>query len=304
MADNTDEEQLDNPTNTQSENSPDEIIPTNDTETINPNQETENMEVHHHPDLHHKPKKWKQYFLEFLMIFLAVTLGFFAEGYREHLTERAKEKEYMKEIVENLKYDVIRCDKNSDNNVEITKGLDSARVELVKAIDGNINGNALYYFILRYAGDFGQAVFNTSTITELKNSGSLRLIDNRKLVSDLADYYERQIFAANDYMPTKQQTDALQKETNELISLVNLDDYIMSFKNNKGVSSSTYNFGNILNHQPVFKLINGDPKVLHNYYNQISLYEMQISRYNFWLFICKEAAEKLITDINKEYHFE
>jgi hypothetical protein len=34
------------------------------------------MEVHHHPDLHHKPKKWKEYFLEFLMIFLAVTLGF------------------------------------------------------------------------------------------------------------------------------------------------------------------------------------------------------------------------------------
>ncbi len=31
------------------------------------------MEVHHHPDLHHKPKKWKEYFLEFLMIFLAVT---------------------------------------------------------------------------------------------------------------------------------------------------------------------------------------------------------------------------------------
>ena len=35
MADNTDEEHLDNPTNTQSENSSDEIIPTKDTETIN-----------------------------------------------------------------------------------------------------------------------------------------------------------------------------------------------------------------------------------------------------------------------------
>ena len=48
MADNTDEEHLDNPTNNQSENPPDEITPTTDTETINPNQETENMEVHHH----------------------------------------------------------------------------------------------------------------------------------------------------------------------------------------------------------------------------------------------------------------
>ena len=41
------------------------------------------MEVHHHPDLHHKKKKIKEYFLEFLMIFLAVTLGFIAENVRE-----------------------------------------------------------------------------------------------------------------------------------------------------------------------------------------------------------------------------
>ena len=41
------------------------------------------MEVHHHP--HVEKKNFKEYFLEFLMIFLAVTLGFFAENIREHL---------------------------------------------------------------------------------------------------------------------------------------------------------------------------------------------------------------------------
>jgi hypothetical protein len=41
------------------------------------------MEVHHHPDLHHEKKKFKEYLLEFVMIFLAVTLGFFAETIRE-----------------------------------------------------------------------------------------------------------------------------------------------------------------------------------------------------------------------------
>jgi hypothetical protein len=30
------------------------------------------MEVHHHPDLHHKRKIFKEYILEFLMIFLTV----------------------------------------------------------------------------------------------------------------------------------------------------------------------------------------------------------------------------------------
>ena len=45
------------------------------------------MEVHHHPDLHHNKKKGKEYFLEFLMIFLAVCMGFIAENVREHFTE-------------------------------------------------------------------------------------------------------------------------------------------------------------------------------------------------------------------------
>ena len=43
------------------------------------------MEVHHHP--HVEKKNFKEYFLEFLMIFLAVTIGFFAESLREHFTD-------------------------------------------------------------------------------------------------------------------------------------------------------------------------------------------------------------------------
>jgi hypothetical protein len=34
------------------------------------------MEVHHHPNLHHEKKPWKEYILEGLMIFFAVTMGF------------------------------------------------------------------------------------------------------------------------------------------------------------------------------------------------------------------------------------
>jgi len=42
-----------------------------------PNQETENMEVHKHPHHVMHKKKWGEYVLEFLMLFLAVFLGFF-----------------------------------------------------------------------------------------------------------------------------------------------------------------------------------------------------------------------------------
>ena len=61
MADNTDEEHIHNPANNQSEFPPDEIIPTNYTETIYTKKESETMEVHHHA--HHEGKKnWKSYF--------------------------------------------------------------------------------------------------------------------------------------------------------------------------------------------------------------------------------------------------
>ena len=81
------------------------------------------MEVHHHPDLHHKKKNFKEYFLEFLMIFLAVTTGFFAESIREHLVEKATEKDYMKKIVGDLKYDTIPCRVNAETNILLLSGI-------------------------------------------------------------------------------------------------------------------------------------------------------------------------------------
>jgi len=56
-------------------------------------EQTEKMEIHHHPEV--EKKGIKEYLLEGLMIFLAVMMGFFAESYREHLTEHSKEREYI-----------------------------------------------------------------------------------------------------------------------------------------------------------------------------------------------------------------
>ena len=61
------------------------------------------MEVHHHP--HVEKKNFKEYLLEGLMIFLAVSMGFIAENIREGVTERQKEQEYIESIVEDLSTD-------------------------------------------------------------------------------------------------------------------------------------------------------------------------------------------------------
>src|SRR5712675_193518 len=106
------------------------------------------MEVHQHT--HTERKKWTHYLWEFLMLFLAVFCGFLAENQREHMVEDRRVKESMKGVVENLKYDTIRCRINAETNVESALGLDSLRNELKNAIAGQVNGNALYYFILNY----------------------------------------------------------------------------------------------------------------------------------------------------------
>ncbi|HZX59164.1 MAG TPA: hypothetical protein VFE54_10570, partial [Mucilaginibacter sp.] len=75
--------------------------------TANSKLQTEQMEVHHHPQLDHKPKPWKEYILEGLMIFLAVLMGFFAENLREHLSDSNREKEYAKALYTELRDDSV-----------------------------------------------------------------------------------------------------------------------------------------------------------------------------------------------------
>src|SRR5262249_2368295 len=141
------------------------------------------------------------------------------------------------EIIENLKYDTLRCARNIETNVQVQQGLDSSRTELRNAGKGKVNGNKLYYYTLRYLGEFGQVAFNTSAISELKNSGSLRLISKRDLLAEISDYYERKIFAAQYFMPSTHNIDELRKTQNEFFSLIDLDDYIRAFNQ---ISDKTY----------------------------------------------------------------
>ena len=185
MADNTDEEHLDNPTNTQSENPPHQITPTADTVTINPNPETENMEVHHHA--HHEGKKnWKSYFWEFLMLFLAVFCGFLAEYQLEHVIEKDREKEYMVSMLEDLKSDTTLLNyavkywdgiNNDNDSVADAIQLPMTNTDLRKAYK-HIN-NALNYFSFSY---------NQRTIAQLKNAGGFRLLRNKKVANKIISY--------------------------------------------------------------------------------------------------------------------
>ncbi len=66
------------------------------------------MEVHAHS--HTSRQKWTHYFWEFLMLFLAVTLGFYAENLREGILHKKEVKTNMRSLQEAARPSIILRD--------------------------------------------------------------------------------------------------------------------------------------------------------------------------------------------------
>jgi hypothetical protein len=154
------------------------------------------MEVHHHP--HVEKKNFKEYFLEFLMIFLAVTMGFFAENIREHFVNKEKEKQYIKSFYEDLSNDEIELPGliHAIQHQQILPA-DSLPGLLANAT-GTTRANDIYRFLRVITRQQNISVFVTSrTMEQLKNAGEMRLISNKQIADSLVDYYKNIAFVAD-----------------------------------------------------------------------------------------------------------
>jgi hypothetical protein len=149
------------------------------------------MEVHHHPHVgsdSHRKKNFKEYFLEFLMIFLAVTLGFFAENIREHLSDNAKEKEYIGSLVEDLKVDQQILSQNMSSIESGISMMDSMIIILDNTALLSNNTGELYY-LARLSPRLQPLAINDKTFEQLKNSGNFRLIKSISASNKIMNYY-------------------------------------------------------------------------------------------------------------------
>jgi hypothetical protein len=146
------------------------------------------MEVHHHPNMHHKPKPWKEYFLEFVMIFLAVTLGFIAENLREHITDSAREQEYAGGLYQELTDDstaianilFVRQEKVKDMDYICRYFLDSSLENLPKSFYPAFTTS--FYLINSYTFEPKDAI-----VGQLRSSGALRYFKSIELQKALGD---------------------------------------------------------------------------------------------------------------------
>ena len=146
------------------------------------------MEVHH-PAHNERKKNRKSYFREFFMLFLAVFCGFLAEYQLEHIIEHNREKQFIRSFIEDLKTDTASIRVVIDFRKLKMKQMDSFMLLLsTQTIKGH--ENELYFF--------GRQVVRTNwfqskdrTITQLKNSGSLRLIRNEQAADSIMSYQKQ-----------------------------------------------------------------------------------------------------------------
>ena len=141
------------------------------------------MEQQH---LDHFPpkKKWYVYFIDFIMLFVAVTLGFLAENVRDQQTDKNREISYLKNVHEDLLVDINRFEfVVSSNNWRLLM-LDSLHMEINKA---SPDLPSLYYYIRNLAL---RTTFESSHLglDQIKASGGFRLIQNAKIIAGIQDY--------------------------------------------------------------------------------------------------------------------
>ncbi|HQV54885.1 MAG TPA: hypothetical protein PLX17_05185, partial [Chitinophagaceae bacterium] len=101
------------------------------------------MEVHHHS--HTARKKWTHYFWEFLMLFLAVSLGFYAENTREVILHKKEVKTQLNSMLSDLHSDIILLSSVTDRNSHSAQMADS----LVELLHSDITNTPEIYFAAR-----------------------------------------------------------------------------------------------------------------------------------------------------------
>ena len=252
------------------------------------------MEVHSHT--HTERKKWTHYLWEFLMLFLAVSLGFYAENLREGIKHKEEVKTHMRSLLSDLQSDVLLFDSVIDRN-----GYSSAMADtLINLLHSDIsNTPAIYYAARTVTANVGYYYSNSKSFDQMKSSGLLRFISPKSLLDSIGSYYVSFQWLAN-------QTDLMRLKLDEVHkgNSVLFDSYF--FYQMMNVSLSTYNGRHLIINMPA-----GHPALLSSNFkdiNAVSLnyhyYSSTTKFYNRTALAQKQRATRLIELIKKEYSFD
>lgn len=253
------------------------------------------MEVHHHS---HKPKNWKEYITEFIMLFAAVTLGFFAENLREHSIISHRIEQNKVAILKDLEQDAITIDSILIDEQNAIKTFDRLLNVLYLAKNNRINQEQLIDSIKVFP-DIIATTFtlyvNNSSFKNMQSSGLLSYVEEEELKNRLSYYYEvvfKRIESNNVFFDQagKEFGVTLPIGIGSLIRKINSDSTSYDLKK----PSNYLNF--MLSLQETKNLLQSEKFIydIQKYYNQIFVYQLALQ-------MAKEENAKLLKLLKSEH---
>jgi hypothetical protein len=221
------------------------------------------------------------------MLFLAVFCGFLAEYQLEHKIEKDREKQYIKNILDDLEQDTIALRKDVyDYNAHLERN--DTLMKFLYSPDIRNHGADLYYFARRASRSVRLAIHD-ATIQQMKNSGGFRLIRNSRVSKAIMEYYNRTVFIEYLQDIERSETDEYRKMVTEIFHPAVMNSIIT--KDNKvnrpagNPSLLTYDEKTLLRLAGMVSYITNTKLGLANAETDM-----------------KTAAAELISLIKKEYH--
>lgn len=224
------------------------------------------------------------------MIFIAVTMGFFAEQIREHISDTKREKEYIASMLKELRADSVQLAKVFKDSIRVQK-LDSLALYF---LSGDASREAIQktYYLGNYIESYTPMIFNRNVLTQLKKGGNMRLIQRLNMVDSLNKL---------DNIITKcdGQLDVVGKlsleNTKEEFSIFNISYYI---KNKQWIKSSeVYN-------NPALKYLTNDKEKIIKFGANVAFQSSVLENYFYMLKVYSKYSNTLINFLEKEYHLE
>ncbi len=245
------------------------------------------MEVHHHP--HVEKKSFKEYLLEGLMIFLAVSMGFIAENVRESISDREKERQYIRLLSDDLKKDTAALN-YSIRRLQFDIIRNDSLIVLFAKNQLKLQNDGYLANLTLFSGLSVDIVFNDRAASQLKSSGSMRLIRHTNVTDSILQYWNNQIRL---------------KEIHDRFENTRLEhrrigyktfNWYLSYYRNVGRDTSLYNLPGkaIYNDNTLVEFIN----ICANLNNTASSQYMPLLNKQLLL------ATELVALLQKEYHLE
>jgi hypothetical protein len=256
------------------------------------------MEVHAHT--HTPRKKWTHYFWEFLMLFLAVSLGFYAENTRETILHKKEVKTQLNSMLSDLQSDISLFDSVTTRNSHGAQMADS----LVELLNSDITNTTEIYFAARtVTANVGYYYSNSKSFEQLKTAGLLRYIKNKELLDSIGNYYASFQWLANQIDLLRLKLDEIHKGNTRMF-----DSYVFHkmMMNVKIVAATAVGGQRTTIGKPLVKpsLLSTDAKDINAVSLNYHYYSTTIKFYVRNAIALQNRAKGLIVMIKKEYSLQ